>query len=97
MVDFSAGPCTTGYGSTLLYPRLPQNALTDFWREQYDGALNNRFKLAPYSGLAAMFLESSSEDLKMIRLYGQLEDDNHIQEFCCKSHSGGRAIRANGS
>lgn len=70
--------------------------MTDFWRGQYDGALNNRFKLAPYSGLAATFLESS-EDLKMIRLYGQLEDDNHIQEFCCKSHSGGRAIRANGS
>ncbi|EFY94816.1 fungal fucose-specific lectin [Metarhizium robertsii] len=54
----------------------------------YDGALNNRFKLAPYSGLAATFLESSSEDHKLIRLYGQLEDDNHIQEWCYDTKHG---------
>ncbi|EFY86619.1 hypothetical protein MAC_07308 [Metarhizium acridum CQMa 102] len=56
-------------------------------RHWYNGALNDRFRLAPYSGLAAIYLEAP-DDQKLIRIYGQLEDDNTIQEWCYDTKHG---------
>ncbi|KAL8408400.1 hypothetical protein RB594_007004 [Gaeumannomyces avenae] len=77
-----------GLDKIRVYAIAPNNTISEFAYDSgkgwYAGGLSGKFKVAPYSGVAATFLAGKA----VLRIYAQSED-NTIQEYCFDTNDKG--------